>query len=56
MLVNIGQIDYIANIGDTSGIRVIVHPQKIMPFPEDEGITVSPGHFTSISIRKASLS
>lgn len=52
MLVNIGQRDYIPNIGDTSGVRVVVHPQRRMSFPEDDGINVSPGYFSSIAIKK----
>ena len=40
--------------GDTAGIRLVVHSQARMPFPEDEGITVSPGHSTSIGMRKVS--
>jgi len=52
MIVNIDQKDYIPNIGDTSGIRVVVHPQRQMSFPEDDGVTISPGYFSSIAIRK----
>ena len=52
MTVNINQNEYIEEAGDTAGIRLVVHPQTRMPFPEDEGITVSPGHSTSIGVRQ----
>ena len=54
MIVNIEQEDYVKEVGDTAGIRLVVHPQNRMPFPEDEGITVSPGHSTSIGLRQVS--
>ena len=52
MVVNVNQNDYMPESGDTAGIRLVVHPKNRMPFPEDEGITVSPGHSTSIGIRQ----
>ena len=54
LILNINQDDYSPLTGDTAGIRLVVHPQERMPFPEDEGITVSPGHSTSIGMRQAS--
>ena len=33
------------------GIRVLVHDQNTMPFPEDEGIAVAVGMSTSIGIQ-----
>jgi len=47
---NINQNEYIAEAGDTAGAVVVIRPQNEMPFPEDDGIIVSPGHATSISI------
>jgi hypothetical protein len=38
--------------GATGGVVVVVHPQEAMPFPEDEGIFLSPGRSTSISLLK----
>jgi hypothetical protein len=52
MVVNINQDEYVKEVGDTAGIRMVVHAQNRMPFPEDEGITVSPGHSTSIGLRQ----
>jgi len=42
------------NAGDTAGVRVVVHSATYMPFPEDEGVTVSPGHSTSIGLQMVS--
>ncbi|ELU13552.1 hypothetical protein CAPTEDRAFT_146895 [Capitella teleta] len=55
MIINIDQDDYVKEVGDTAGIRMVAHPQTRMPFPEDEGITVSPGHSTSIGLRQVQI-
>jgi len=47
---NINQNEYITQAGDTAGAVVVIRPQNQMPFPEDDGIIVSPGHATSIAI------
>jgi hypothetical protein len=52
MVINVNQHDYLPEGGDIAGIRLVVHPHNRMPFPEDEGITVSPGQSTSIGIRQ----
>lgn len=52
MIINIDQDDYVRGVGDTAGIRAVIHSQERMPFPEDEGVTISPGHSTAISIRQ----
>jgi len=50
MTININQHEYIKQAGDTAGAIVVIRPQNQMPFPEDDGIIVSPGHATSIAI------
>jgi len=52
MIINIDQSNYLKDAGDTAGIRMVVHNGTRIPFPEDEGITVSPGHSTSVGIHK----
>lgn len=54
MIVNIDQDEYVKEVGDTAGLRLVVHPQKRMPFPEDEGITLATGYATSIGLRQVS--
>ena len=48
---NLDQDDYSADLAHTAGVRVVVHPQERMPFPEDEGISAPPGQMTYIGIR-----
>ena len=52
MVLNIDQDDYLPEVGDTAGIRLVIHPPNRMPFPEDEGITVNPGEATYIGVRQ----
>lgn len=55
LTVNINQNDYVAAAGDTAGLRVLVLGQNEMAIPEESGITVSPGCYTSIGIKQARL-
>ena len=50
MLLNVQQYEYVPQAGDTAGVIVSILPQHQMPFPEDDGIMVSPGHATSIGL------
>ncbi len=50
MIFDIDQSDYIGALAEAAGVRVVVHPQRSMPFPEDEGISVSPGEMTYVGI------
>ncbi len=49
---NIEQEEYLENITAKAGVRVIIHPQTHVPFPEDVGVDVSVGMSTSIGIKK----
>ncbi|OAF64477.1 hypothetical protein A3Q56_07812 [Intoshia linei] len=37
------------------GAKIVIHPQNVMPFPEDEGFLLSPGESTEIAIKKSTL-
>jgi len=50
LVANIQQDQYTSGVGSTAGIIVLVHPQNTMPFPEDDGILVSPGYSTDMAI------
>ena len=50
MTINVNQNEYMTQAGDTAGVVVVIRPQNQMPFPEDDGIIVSPGHATSIAL------
>ncbi|KAK2152958.1 hypothetical protein LSH36_313g01036 [Paralvinella palmiformis] len=53
VILNLNQNEYLPELGDTAGIRIVVHQKNRMAFPEDEGVTISPGHSTLIGLRKA---
>ena len=48
MVVNINQEDYLPGVGGVAGVRLLVLPQNQMAFPEDSGITIGPGLYTSV--------
>ena len=52
MTLNIDQNDYVSEAGTVAGVRVSVSAQNIMPFPEDDGLTVGPGYATSIGLKQ----
>lgn len=49
---NTDQDEYIGNLAESVGVRVVVHSQSRMPFPEDEGIAAGTGMYTFIGITK----
>jgi len=55
MTVNVQQYEYVKQAGDTAGIMAVILPQYQMPFPEDDGTMISPGHATSIGIIQVGL-
>ncbi len=48
---NIDQDEYSKDLAQMAGVRVVVHPQERMPFPEDEGLSVPPGTITYVGVR-----
>ncbi|XP_033096490.1 degenerin-like protein unc-105 [Anneissia japonica] len=48
----IEQHEYLFDVSTSAGVRVVIHDQNKMPFPEDEGYFVSPGYHTSIALRR----
>ena len=48
MTLNIDQDNYITQTGQLAGVRISVLDQNLMPFPADNGVTVSPGYATTI--------
>jgi len=55
MIINVNQWDYFKPRADLAGIKVVIHPQNVMPFPEDEGIILSPGQATTVGIRQVDI-
>lgn len=48
----VNQGEYIPSISQEAGVRILLTPQRSIPFPVDEGFTVSPGFSTSIGLRQ----
>ena len=48
----VDQSDYVGLLSPASGVRVSIHSRNIKPFPEDDGLSVSPGTATSIRIHE----
>ncbi|KAM5171980.1 epithelial sodium channel subunit alpha-like [Mantella aurantiaca] len=48
----IQQNEYISTLSTAAGLRVVLHGQGKMPFPEDEGVNVPPGQESDIGVVK----
>jgi len=49
------QDQYLEELGDIVGARILVHEPRLMPFPEDEGIFVQPGRATYVGIKRVCI-
>ncbi|ESP00693.1 hypothetical protein LOTGIDRAFT_157983 [Lottia gigantea] len=49
------QSDYVPALSQEAGIRVVIHSRNATPFPEDEGVSVSPGYATSIGLQAVEM-
>ena len=52
LIMNIEQDEYLSELTEKAGVRVVVHPQHEMPFPEENGVAAAPGHSTAIAVRQ----
>ena len=43
------------DMAEAAGMRVVVHHQDNMPFPSDEGISITPGQLSFVGIKKVSI-
>ena len=46
------QDEYVPLLTPAAGVRLVVHDQNEMPFPEDDGISIAPGLDTSVALKK----
>ncbi|XP_013411978.1 acid-sensing ion channel 1A [Lingula anatina] len=53
---DVEQEQYLGGLSKEAGMRVLVHSQGNIAFPEDEGFTVSPGFATSVGLKLVSTS
>ena len=51
-ILNVNQDEYVEEMSQGAGARVVIHAQERMPFPSDEGILTTPGQVTSIGMRQ----
>ena len=52
LLINIEQaMEYIASFNGNAGVRIAIHPQGILPEPDERGIAVPPGKNGYISLK-----
>ncbi|GFS05701.1 acid-sensing ion channel 1 [Elysia marginata] len=49
------QIDEYLASSRVGGVKVLIHDNREFPFPEDGGVIVAPGFYTSIAIRKTEI-
>ncbi|XP_038073614.1 degenerin unc-8-like [Patiria miniata] len=49
------QDEYMPEITEAAGFRLVVHDRDVMPFPEDDGISVAPGSKTAINVRVVTI-
>ena len=55
MRVMVEQVNYLTSVSDTAGLRLVVHDQRSMPFPEDDGISIGPGTKTFVGFKRVRL-
>ncbi|XP_066436289.1 amiloride-sensitive sodium channel subunit gamma-like [Eleutherodactylus coqui] len=51
----IQQTEYVKDMTPAAGIRLLIHDQTHMPFPEDDGVNVPPGAETDIGMMKVHI-
>ena len=55
MLLNIEQWEYVGEITQSAGVRVLIHGHKEMPFPDEAGVSIEPGKSTEIGVQRVSI-
>nr|XP_019920401.2 amiloride-sensitive sodium channel subunit alpha [Crassostrea gigas] len=56
MILQVEKFEQEENFLDGSGVRLVIHEPGTLPFPEEEGFTLSPGYETSIGMKMVALS
>ena len=55
MEIFLDQAQYVTDLTEGAGIRLIVHGRSSFPFPEVFGINVSPGKLTALSVLRVGV-
>ena len=48
----IESLQYVSSLSHSAGARIVIHDQKGISFPDEEGINVLPGISTSVGVRR----
>ena len=51
----IEQNEYVRELSESAGVKLIIHEQNKMIFPDDEGFYLSPGFITAIALQKVNI-
>ena len=51
-MLNIGEDEYLSDIGGEAGARIVVHSNNKLPHPDEDGSMAQPGKLTSIGVKK----
>jgi hypothetical protein len=51
LILNVETEEYLSSFTPDVGVRVVVHPNSMIPFPEDTGVNIPPGYTTAIGVR-----
>ncbi|XP_065926509.1 degenerin unc-8 [Magallana gigas] len=55
IVLQVEKFEQVENFLDGSGVRLVIHEPGTLPFPEEEGFTLSPGYETSIGMKMVHL-
>ena len=50
MVLFLEQNEYIESLTPSAGARILIHPQDVQPFPEDDGFDVNPGQKMAVKL------
>jgi hypothetical protein len=52
LILNVQQYEYIYELTESAGVRVLVHERSQMPFPEQEGINIGTNTWAELAVRE----
>lgn len=55
LVIFVEQYDYVPILTEAVGARVVIHNQTDMPFPEQNGISLTTGTLVNVGIKKVGL-
>ena len=55
MILQVETFEHVNEFVDGTGIRLVIHEPETLPFPAEEGFTLSSGYETSIGMKMVSI-